>query len=63
MPGYIVHHIIELTVQNMNDDSIAFGLDNLVYLCNDCHERIHNRKIEATVDGVSFSKTGEIIIN
>lgn len=62
-PGYIVHHIIALTIQNMNNEAIAYGIDNMVCVCNDCHERIHNRKVEATVEGVAFNKNGEVIIN
>lgn len=45
--GYItsaeeVHHIIELTPENINDPSITTGLNNLVSLCHVCHTKRHS---------------------
>lgn len=37
--GYIVHHKIPLTPDNINDDSISLSFDNLRYDCKDCHDR------------------------
>lgn len=39
MPGYIVHHKIELTPDNINNPSIALGLNNLKYDCLVCHNK------------------------
>lgn len=41
-----VHHKQELTKQNVNDPSIALNPDNLMTLCRNCHEQIHNRQIK-----------------
>lgn len=41
-PGREVHHIIELTEDNITNPSISLGLDNLVTLCKSCHEARHN---------------------
>jgi hypothetical protein len=38
---YAVHHIIELTPDNYKDDNIAYGDDNLLLLCRECHEKEH----------------------
>lgn len=38
-----VHHIKELTPININDSSISFNPDNLVTVCNRCHNLIHDR--------------------
>lgn len=44
-PGKIVHHIIWLTDANKGDWNIAFNIKNLEYVCNDCHEEVHDRSI------------------
>ena len=36
--GYIVHHITELTPRNISDAKISLGMDNLMYVCKDCHD-------------------------
>lgn len=36
-----VHHIIELTPDNINDPSVALNPDNLVSLCRECHKLRH----------------------
>ena len=38
-PGYIVHHKIPLTPENINDVSISLNHDNLEYVCKPCHDR------------------------
>lgn len=35
-----VHHIIELTKDNINDVNISLNENNLRSLCHDCHTRI-----------------------
>ena len=37
--GYIVHHKIPLTPENINDVSISLNHDNLEYVCKPCHDR------------------------
>lgn len=39
----IVHHIIELTEENVNDTSISLNPDNVIIVCFDCHNKIHER--------------------
>lgn len=38
-PGYIVHHKIELTPENINDPMIALAESNLKYDCLVCHNK------------------------
>lgn len=46
-----VHHIIELTPENINDPEIALNPDNLVSLCRECHRARHGaRKWRYLVD-------------
>ena len=40
-PAEEVHHIIELTPDNINDPSITLNPDNLVSLCKECHKKRH----------------------
>ncbi len=35
-----VHHIVELTPENIRDPRIALGENNLTSLCHACHQRI-----------------------
>ena len=60
MPGYMVHHIIPLTPDNINDPNITLNLDNLEYLCHDCHNEEH-LECNGTIDGLRFTPEGEII--
>ena len=41
-PGKEVHHIVELTEDNISDASIALDANNLITLCKSCHEARHN---------------------
>ncbi|MBR3762200.1 MAG: hypothetical protein IKK59_05600 [Lachnospiraceae bacterium] len=36
--GYIVHHKVLLTAENINDPDIALNHDNLEYVCKQCHD-------------------------
>ncbi len=57
--GYIttaeeVHHITELTPENITDPSITTGLNNLVSLCHNCHTARHlktNKRYRIAKDG------------
>lgn len=42
-PGTQVHHKIHLTIQNVDDPTIATNPDNLVLLCDYCHNEVHHR--------------------
>lgn len=62
-PGYIVHHKIELTPENINDPDIALGLGNLKYDCIECHNQENGRgepEIKGLVQYV-FGADGEVI--
>jgi 5-methylcytosine-specific restriction endonuclease McrA len=41
--GEEVHHIIELTLENINNPEITLGKNNLILLCRDCHNAQHQR--------------------
>lgn len=39
--GAEVHHLIELTPDNIGNPAVALGWDNLRLLCHDCHMKKH----------------------
>ena len=41
-PGYIVHHKVWLTPQNIDDPDVALNPANFLYVCHDCHKKIEN---------------------
>lgn len=49
-----VHHKIHLTYKNYKDPKIAYGLDNLVSLCELCHKRHHNPNKYNSLKDVPF---------
>lgn len=63
-PGYIVHHKILLTPNNINNPNVTLNWDNLEYLCLDCHNLEHNfdrDKKPVTREGLKFNKNGELV--
>ena len=42
-PGTQVHHKIHLTIQNVDDPNVATNPDNLILLCDYCHNEVHHR--------------------
>lgn len=58
--GDQVHHIIEITPDNINDTSITLNEKNLQLLCKECHDK--KRKTENEVnDGLEFDINGDLI--
>lgn len=60
--GYIVHHRITLTPDNINDHDVTLNWEHLEYLCLDCHnkETMSSHK-EVISDGLRFNEMGEVI--
>ena len=58
--GDIVHHIIPLTPENIDDESITLDENNLELVCRNCHAVIHEGTL-ATGDGLMFDDQGNII--
>lgn len=56
-PGYIVHHKIHITPQNINNPSITLNFQNLEYVCHECHNNEHfGQKMR-----VKFDSAGSVI--
>lgn len=41
--GTEVHHIIHLTPENVTEPEISLNQENLMLLCNECHNKEHGR--------------------
>ena len=57
--GLIVHHIVKLTPENINNPSITLDWSNLMYLCLDCHNAIHADKL-STKENYYFDEKGNL---
>lgn len=49
-PGEAVHHKTFLTPDNISDESVTLGWDNLMLLCRDCHAYMHKKEKRYKVD-------------
>ena len=64
--GYIVHHKILLTEENINDPTITLNPANLRWECKRCHDREEGHYIGAgkneTERNVIFTNDGDVIL-
>lgn len=61
-PAKVVHHIVWLTPENIHDSAIAYGEENLIPLCVDCHAEVHNVQSnkKLTEDNLIFDNQGNL---
>lgn len=59
--GNEVHHIIELTQENVGDPMIALGKENLMLLCHSCHDATKYGRTRAARSDVGFDVNGDVI--
>lgn len=58
-PAEIVHHIIPLTQDNINDPAVSLNFANLRAVCRECHAKEHGaRPRRYKVDAL-----GKVIVN
>ena len=55
-----VHHKEPLTADNITDESIAYGFDNFLLVCDVCHKKVEHGTLP-TVEGVKFDADGNLI--
>ena len=58
-PGNEVHHIVHLTVRNVDDPGVALNQANLMLLCTECHNKEHHRF--GRVGGYAFDAEGNLV--
>ena len=62
--GYIVDHIIEINIDNINNPDITLSWDNLQYLCLSCHNKKtfgNPENLDAIPNGCAFDEFGNLI--
>lgn len=60
--GYIVHHRIELTPENIGDVNISLAWSNFKYLCKDCHDTHEGHGLnKAKPVEFLFDKDGQLV--
>ena len=60
-PGYILHHTVELTPENINDPHIALNHKLLRFVCKPCHEVEHGNVNDVTREDLVFDAAGDLV--
>ncbi|WML38694.1 HNH endonuclease [Neobacillus sp. OS1-2] len=60
-PGKIVHHVKYITPENITDPNITLNHGNLELLCQDCHNKEHHERYNATAYGLMFDINGDLV--
>ena len=55
-----VHHIVELTPENINDPCVALNPENLMAICWTCHNK-RTLGVGDVPDGYSFDENGQLV--
>jgi 5-methylcytosine-specific restriction endonuclease McrA len=56
-----VHHVIELTPQNINNEMVALNPDNLISLCGKCHKKRTKGNTGDISEGYVFDEGGQVV--
>lgn len=56
-----VHHVIELTPDNINDPRISLNTDNLMSMCHNCHTKLTQGGSGDIDDAYCFDDDGQVI--
>ena len=60
--GSEVHHVIELTRENVSDPMIALNYENFQLLCHSCHDKTKKNRLGAPIrEDVRFDEMGNLI--
>lgn len=59
--GHILHHIKPLNPDNINNPEISLSWDNLMFVCKDCHEKLHSNGGDVVREDVMFDSTGQLV--
>jgi len=58
--GRIVHHVKEITPDNIHDPDVTLNWANLELCCQDCHNKEH-RSGDLVTDGLMFDEDGDLV--
>lgn len=62
-PGHILHHVITLTPQNINDPEVALNWEHLKFECQECHNKEHFETNEVIREGLMFDGNGDVVLS
>lgn len=65
-PADVVHHVVPLTPDNMNDPEVSLNPEKLMALCHDCHTVLHQELGIGAMNGtekprVGFDEEGNVV--
>lgn len=67
-PADVVHHVVPLDDQKVNDPDIALNPDRLMALCHECHTEVHQQLGIGAMNGgvvekprVGFDSEGNVV--
>lgn len=61
-PGYIVHHKVTLTADNINDPEVSLNHRRLEYVCKQCHDMFEGHGLNKAAKPLcAFDKDGQPI--
>lgn len=67
-PADVVHHVIPLTPENVDDPGVSLNPDKLQALCHDCHTEVHQQLGIGALNGrkaeeprVGFDSEGNVV--
>ena len=61
-PGYIVHHKLPLTQDNIAEPDVSLAYSNLEYVCKDCHDQFDGHGVaKSLTKKVFFDSCGDPI--
>lgn len=58
----VVHHIVPLTEQTVNDLNLSLNWDNLQALCTKCHAEVHAEINGRRAKRYNIDKNGKVVI-
>lgn len=62
LPGYIVHHKITLTADNIGNTDVSLNHDLLEYVCKKCHDRFEGHGLNKSIKPLCrFDENGQPI--
>lgn len=54
----VVHHIVHVSPENVDDPHVTLSFDNFMRLCQDCHAAVHSSVPESRV---TFDEFGNVV--
>jgi hypothetical protein len=60
-PGFILHHKVLLTANNINNPEITLNHELLEFVCLECHNSLHGNTDDYIRHGLMFDENGDVV--